>query len=327
VGYPVYRWYMDRRLMGALLVVAVVAVAIVVPARDGLRLAGTASMVAFPPDPVVGDCLIEPAADFWDDARQPLGSISQSQTAASGTRNPFAPVFGGCHDGPVVGEVVAILSAVGDQQAIQRQIAGSGLDCRSAALGYAGLIPLDDRYSVEGALTVDPVRWRFSIDLRGVWVLPSRVLQAAGRSWAACVAAPGAAESYRGSVAGAYRLGQLPDAFGTCWDRPESSPGIQSVACDEPHQAELISTGTVPVRADTTSADIRRSCEALAGRVMRRADPTADGGITVRLSPETSDAQVRRAPTLDVVCFITPSEHSLAGTVVGLGASPIPYAG
>lgn len=310
--------------------VAVVAAAIVVPARDGLRVVGTPSMSALPADPMIGDCLLEPTADFWADARRALSADSPQEPAAahpSEHKNVLAPVFGTCDQRQVAGEVVAIISAAGDPQTREREIAGSGLDCRASALEYAGLVRLPDRYSVVGEPSDNPVTWQLSIDLRGSWVLPSPLLQAAGRTWAACVVAPTTAQPYVGSIAGAFRDGQLPAPFGTCWDRPESSAGNRSLACDQPHKAELISTGTVPIRSETTSAEIRRSCEELAGLVMRRADPTAAGGITVHISPDLADSVVRRAPNLDVVCFVSPTEHSIAGSVIGIGDRPVPYAG
>ena len=75
---------MDRRLIGALLVVGVVAVAVVVPARDGLRIAGLATAIELPADPEVGDCLLVTAS------------------------------FGPCAGQPAIGEVASIVTATGD---------------------------------------------------------------------------------------------------------------------------------------------------------------------------------------------------------------------
>ena len=55
--------------MGALLVVAVVAIAILVPSREGRRLAGTPSLIPLPADPVVGDCLLEPTGERREPGR------------------------------------------------------------------------------------------------------------------------------------------------------------------------------------------------------------------------------------------------------------------
>ena len=85
---------MDRRLIGALLVVAVVAVAIVVPARDGLRIAGRGTTIDLPADPQVGDCLLM-AQSFGPCAGQSaigvglgFGGSGISQTEPSGAHVP-----------------------------------------------------------------------------------------------------------------------------------------------------------------------------------------------------------------------------------------------
>jgi hypothetical protein len=319
---------MDRRLVGALLVVVVLTVAILIPARNGLRIAGSGSIGELPADPVVGDCLLQPPYEFWEQARGRPGSESTSQRAR---KNPLAPIFGPCDGGDVAGEVVAIISASGDVVTRRARAAASGLDCRSTALQYAGLFPLGERFVLADAMAVDPVSWQLSISLRGNWMLPSVVMQAAGRSWAACVATPGVAGFYRGTVANSYRGGRLPDLFGTCWDRSTPSAGMDSVDCGKSHAAELISVGDVPDRAATTGAAINADCQRLAAEVMGRADPTAGGGLQVKVAPDLPDAPaVSNLPEaeprgLNVVCFVTAGERSLTGSLVGIGENPIPY--
>ena len=318
---------MDRRLIGALLVVAALVAAIVVPVRQGLRVAGNASLVELPADPAVGDCLLGPAAEFWDGARVPRRQAARVTTAEPATNNPLAPIFGPCGDSGVAGEVVAILSATGDARSRLASAEASGLDCRAASLEYAGLTRVGSRYSVSGQLGDEPVSWKFSINLRTSWVFPSAVLQAAGRTWVACVASPVTPSRYAGSIAGAYLGGGLPAPFGTCWDRPETGAGIQTVGCDQPHKAQLVASGTIPTREGATVARIRDSCRGLTASVMGRADPTAGGGLTIKVSPEIADGQAWRNKSLDVICFVTPTEHSLAASVIGLGNRPIPYSG
>jgi hypothetical protein len=318
---------MDRRLIGALLVVAAIVVAILVPVRDGLRVAGTAAITDIPADPAIGNCLLEPTAEFWSGARVPPDKPAGGTAAEQATNNPLAPIFGSCSGVSVAGEVVAIRSATGDSGSRLASAQGSGLDCRAAALEYAGLTRVDSRFSVRGQLGAEPVSWKFSINLRTSWVLPSPVLQAAGRTWVACVASPVTPSRYTGSIADAYLGGELPAPFGTCWDRPETGAGIQMVPCDQPHKAQLVASGTIPTRQDATIAKIGQSCRGLTATVMGRTDPTAGGGLTIKLSPEIADGQVWRSSSVDVICFITPTEHSLVASVVGLGDRPIPYSG
>jgi len=314
--------------MGALLVVVVLTVAIVIPARSGLRVAGSGVIGVLPADPVVGDCLLQPPYEFWEQASSRPGSESTSQRAR---KNPLAPIFGPCDGGEVAGEVVAIISASGDVVTRRARAAASGLDCRSTALQYAGLFPLGERFVLADRMAVDPVSWQLSISLRGNWMLPSVVMQAAGRSWAACVATPGVSGFYRGRVANSYRGGRLPDLYGTCWDRSTPSAGMDAVDCGESHAAELISVGDVPDRAATTSAAINADCLRLAADVMGRADPTAGGGLQVKVAPDLPDAPaapsspVAEPRGLNVVCFVTAGERSLTGSLVGIGENPIPY--
>ncbi len=318
---------MDRRLIGALLVVAAVVVATVVPLRDGLRVAGSAAIIELPADPVVGDCLLEPTAEFWDGARVPRRQATGATAIEPATKNPLAPTFGPCGGGAVAGEVVAIISATGDASSRTARAERSGLDCRASSLEFAGLTRVDSRYSVPGQLGAAPVSWRFSINLRTSWMLPSAVLRAAGRTWVACVVSPVTPSRYFGSIAGAYRDGDLPAPYGTCWDRPETGAGIQIVSCDRPHKAQLIAAGTIPSRDGVTTATIRQSCNGLTASVMRRGDPTAGGGLTIKVSPEIPDRQEWRNGSLDVVCFVTPTAQSLTASVVGLADRPIPYTG
>jgi len=319
---------MDRRLVGALLVVVVLTVAIVIPARNGLRTAGSGSIGELPADPVVGDCLLQPPYEFWEQARDRAGTASTSQRVR---KNPLAPIFGPCDGGEVAGEVVAIIAASGDGVTRQARAAASGLDCRSTALQYTGLFPLGERFVPADQMAADPVSWELSVSLRGSWMLPSVVMQAAGRSWAACVATPGLAGFYRGTVANSFRGGRLPDVFGTCWDRSAPSAGMRAVDCGQPHAAELISVGDVPDRARTTGGAINAACQRLAAEVMGRADPTAGGGLQVKVAPDLPDAAVPSSSSdaeprgLNVVCFITAGERSLTGSVVGIGENAIPY--
>jgi hypothetical protein len=64
---------------------------------------------------------------------------------------------------------------------------------------------------------------------------------------------------------------------------------------------------------------------------MGRADPTAGGGLQVKVAPDLPDAPVTTissdggARGLNVVCFVTAGDRSLTGSVVGIGEHAIPY--
>jgi hypothetical protein len=287
---------MDRRLIGALLVVAVVAVAVVVPARDGLRIAGRAVTIDLPADPGVGDCLLVTAS------------------------------FGPCAGRQVLGEVVSIVTATSDPYDRPVRAESSGTDCRAAALTYAGLTAIDGRYVPRHYQQPDPVNWKFSINVRTSWVLPTALQRAAGRTWAACIVEPAEGSSYVGGLTEAYSGGRLPDAYGVCWSSREVGVAMHKVNCAEPHLAELLAIGNV-ARDDVNPTEISGSCQSLAAEVMGRPDPTADGGLTVLIDPDAADSFRWTREAMGVVCYVVPTAHSLTGSLVGLGDRPVPYSG
>src|SRR6478752_10805401 len=146
---------MDRRLIGALLLVAAIAAGVVAAKGGGLRTVGTAVMGELPADPRVGDCLLEPAEgsvpEFaprpWADLR-PLATPAQT-TLPDISRTIDGPRFGSCIGaGPVGGEVIALLSATGDERTRRQRAASTGIDCRAASLRYAGLRMIDNHFGL-----------------------------------------------------------------------------------------------------------------------------------------------------------------------------------
>lgn len=312
---------MDRRLIGALLVAAVVAAATVIPARDGLRISGDPIAIELPSDPKVGDCVFTGAGNSDVKAgtldRSTFTTLSANEVES---RGPDSVVIGKCNGQPSIGEIAEIRYAHVDGDSLRPPTE----DCRGAGLRYAGLVPADGGYALPDHSTTDPVQWNFSLDLPNAWMLPSAPLQAAGKEWAACVIAAGSLALYQGRILGAYNGGRLPDEFGTCWDAREISAAIHAVDCGQPHVAELMAIGSVHDRTTTTPARISNSCNRLAARVLGRTDPTAAGGLAVQVSPEFSDTAPRTTESLTIVCFVVPVQQSLTGTLVGLGDRPLP---
>lgn len=315
---------MDRRLGGALLVVAVVVAAIVIPARGGLRIVGSPVVGAPPAAPQVGACVYQRPADPPENTGM-LALPASTPLPASHGRSPAtanALTIGVCDGQPAVGEVVAIGRARPD---------GLGLrppaqDCRPLALRYAGLVRTEAGYVLPGQRTTDPVSWTFSINLRSGWMMPSAPLRAVGQTWAACVVASPVTDQYLGRVATAYGGGRLPDEFGTCWNSRDVSAGVTPVDCGSPHLSELIAVGTVRDRATATTASVISSCRNLAASVIGRSDPTASGSLAVHISPRSIESSQPAANPLTTVCYVVPTGHSLTGTLVGLGDRPIPFA-
>ena len=202
---------MDRRLIGALLVVIVLSAAMTVPVLSGLRTPG-AAIAAEPHDPPrLGDCLRERPAALN------VAPIGLRATASVDSESPRAPVLGplgptvvSCAGGSVAGEVIRMVSADGNPADLEGAVAESGINCRLSALAYAGLTSAGS--SAEATLPVgmpiggaagSPVTWKMTVNVRTTWVYPSALQRASGHRWAACVAAPPDNVSYSGSLAGA----------------------------------------------------------------------------------------------------------------------------
>lgn len=313
---------MNPRLIGALLVLAAIAATISVPAVLGRRTAGTAVMVELPRDPRVGDCVVTLPAEFF---AEPADAPTATSLASTDSVGPLGLSFGSCDEGPVAGEVVALTSAVTDRTTGQLQ-APTGLDCRAAALSYAGLVPVDGRFMLPNPPPNDPVAWNFSINVRSSWVLPSPLLQAQQRNWAACLVAPRDNAQYTGRILSAFNGGVLPDEFGTCWNSRSVSASVERVDCRAPHLAELVSAGFVVDRSTITADDLRASCERLAARVVGRTDPTAGARLVVKTSPETLGTN-QESRSVSVLCYLVTPGRPLDATLVGLRDQPLPYAG
>ncbi len=306
---------------------AVLAVAVVIPLLGGRRMAGTAEPVAIPRDPRMGDCLLQRPESIGPPLNQPFGSVTRSNSPTEVTR-PLGATIVACDSSPVAAEVVLTVTAVGDIETRQRRVAETGIDCRDAALRYAGLTRSADGFRpatvTPQQAADDPVGWRMSINVRTAWVYPSPFLRSAGRIWAACVVAPPFDGSYRGSLAGAFTTGRLPDLYGTCWSSSTVSAGTLFTSCLQRHLGELISAGTAA--ATTGSSDVQASCERLAAATLGREDPTAGGELVVRTSPaELYVADQNRSN--NVLCYVTTAGPPLAGTLMGLHDSPVPFAG
>ncbi len=323
---------MDRRLIGALLVVIVLSAAMTVPVLSGLRTPG-AAIAAEPHDPPrLGDCLRERPAALN------VAPIGLRATASVDSESPRAPVLGplgptvvSCAGGSVAGEVIRMVSADGNPADLEGAVADSGINCRLSALAYAGLTSAGS--SAEATLPVgmpiggaagSPVTWKMTVNVRTTWVYPSALQRASGHRWAACVAAPPHNVSYSGSLAGALGGGRLPDGFGTCWSDQAVSVAVESVPCGRPHRSELLSTGIVPDNSKVSITDVRHACTRLAMAATGRADPTDGGRVLIKIAPEQLYQHFERS--VSVLCYLATADHSLTGTLIGLHDRPVPFA-
>ncbi len=323
---------MDRRLIGALLVVIVLCGAMTVPVLGGLRTPGSATAAAPQPAPQLGDCLRERPAAL---NAAPIGLRSttpaEPESARAPALGPLGPTVVSCGSGSVAGEVILTITADGEPADLEGAVDDSGINCRLSALAYAGLRSAGS--SAEATLPVDmpdggaegPVTWKMTVNVRTTWVYPSTLQRADGQRWAACVAAPPVDRRYAGSLAGALSGGRLPDNFGTCWYAAVVTPAVESVDCGRPHLSELLSAGVIRENTAVTTGELRDSCTRLAVAATGRADPTDGGRLLIQTSPQRMyDSKLDRS--VSVLCYLTTADQPLTGSLIGLHDHPVPFA-
>lgn len=302
---------MNRRLLGALLLVAVLTLALVIPTLDGRRSAGTATMIERPRDPQVGECLLPTATD--------------SPGTYGGSPASLASTSADCEGRSVAGEVVAVAGEMTDVTARPDNASDGGLDCRRLVMRYSGLQLQDGRPLSSELFPNDPISWDLALNVRSALLVPSPILRSAGQDWRACVATPVGDEPYVGRLTDAFAGGRLPNEFGVCSAKDGPGGFLEPVPCGSPHIAELVATATVPGNA-TTAEDIQQSCVRIVGVAIGRPDPTGSGELSVgtSFSPDAAQFLARYQP-LDVSCYVSSTTRPLAGTLVGLGEQPIPF--
>ena len=299
--------------MGALLLIAVLTLALVIPAVDGRQLPGSGVMIKLPDRPKIGDCVLPSPIDIGASVGDPLDLFGRTSAA--------------CDDGTVAGEVVAVMGPTASVPARLDDVSADEINCRRSALEYSGLILEDNR-----ALATEPdparlINWDLVPGLRAASVVPSPLLRSAGQDWRACIAAPVGDTPYQGRLAGAFTGGRLPDEFGVCGAAQRPSVLLDAVPCSNPHLAELLATASVPGGGRTAVADIEHSCSRIAARVVGRSDPTAAGQLLVQTSISPAAGEFLALPQpQDVMCYISFGMRPLSGTLVGLGERPIPFA-
>lgn len=312
---------MDRRWIGALVLIVALAGSVVVPAVvDGRRVAGQGRPVVFPERPVVGSCLTGAGGGSGG------GATTQVLPLDEATMGPCV--------GEVRGQVVAVLDDPPDDAV------GSRRDpCFRAAAGTAGLEYAGRRPTLPEAPRTAGAGWAPFLGFTVTRVVPGDEATRGGQRWVACVARPAGGGTYQGLLDGAYTAGHtLPAAFATCWSlgraAADGAPavdldrGATVLPCDRPHPAELLAVARVGDRSTTSREQMQAGCVAMAGVMMRVGDPTRAGALAVVLDPVSSDGASRPTDPWTLNCFVVATGgRELIDTVVGLGDRPLPLAG
>lgn len=303
--------FMDRRLAGVVVLVLALVAVMAVPSIAGRRTAGSAVAIALPDPPQVGDCLLAP--------------ITQTSARGGWPREiPYSPgEFGNC-SGPIAGEIVAVWKSQAEADEGSRSRLGG--PCYRQAADYAGLVRSGRSTVVPGGPADAQVAWTPAIGFVPYRIVPDQVEQNAGRSWTACLAVPTAQSRYDGTLRDAYTTGSMDDAFGLCWSGHDLDGSAITVPCDQPHPTELLATGWIMDRSTMSWPGLNASCLALAASIMHTVDATRAGALSVVVDPFRMDGAQRPDAPLSVNCFVTSAgPQQLTGTMIGLGARPIPF--
>ena len=292
------RYTRSARLLGAVVLVAVLVLAAAVARILAPPVGGRAVAAPVAGAPMIGDCV----------ATNPFLSPLPDQVPSA--------VFGECsqpHAGEVVG--VAVDRKQFPQMIVDRISVPDPRGCAGAAiisLGLAGVSDAVQPWSIREVAPVDVV----GPDLRQ---------QAAGQSWVACVAysSPGNLSQPLHQL---FVRGQLPAAFGTCETDLVGS-------CAHGHTDETFADVDLTYAMPAAQTLVPR-CTALIGAVTRMPDVTAGGRLQVIAELSYYDVAGHGHPgyppdhqPATAVCGL----HLLGGgelvsTLVGLGAGPLPLA-
>ena len=292
-------WVVHRRVVGsALLAVIPVTLALVAWLRP---VAGRAELPADTALP--GRCLAAPGRAIDQPVAPGLGD-GETWWETATFAFPAAPIVD-CSQ-PHAGVVLAAdYRAVPPASATLPQLDEQDARCRELVdaailpLGYRDLI---DRY---GPALVD---WRPVIGVTGGVVGPTDAARRSGQGWSGC-----ALFSSDGPLP-AVLTGPLP---GRCVaaDAPDASDPAGVVPCATPHRTQILAQ-TDPPGSNPTADHWQRSCEAAAQRFLHTGDPTRGGALRVEYVP---------GEHLDL-CVVTVADGALlAGSVLGIGAGPLPW--
>ncbi len=276
---------MDRRVAGAVVLVAAVLVALAIPSATGRRIAGTAARLSTPDPPELGQCL----------------SAAPEPTLAYGRVTAFAAPAAPC-GAANYGEIVFVardLRAFPSTMAFDRTSSVDPGVCESPARGYLGWDPAG---SATGAGPADTARaladWRPVLTQTLVLIGPDEAQFLAGQRWIGCAMLPRQAP-FSGSLRTGAASGAFPaaDAYGSCRAHP-SGALRRELPCSVAHDAEIFGWAATrgwgaptldsaergpaqPGPAARGEESMLASCRALVTAVTGMTDPSAGGSLRV----------------------------------------------
>ena len=300
---------MSRRVVGMAVLCLALLCSVVIAKSGGLRIAGAATLSSGLV-PTVGDCLAAVSGPVATGV--PPSPVSIDSIGANAVR------FGGCADDHI-GEVLAFRpmpdQSGGNGAASTFSTGSDGEWCQQVAVGYRAQV----RYRLRDAsigLWVPVTGQRFVTILSVPSTDPMRP------RWAACAVISPGLEAYRGSVIDPMTRDPAPAPFGLCRTGDQTD---RWVSCVLPHRTQVFGTaGGQPLSAGQGSSACRALIESMTGMT----DLSAGGVLRVVVAggpgkDGTSGAGSLRSARcgLSVV-----GDGQLTGTLIGIGARPLPLA-
>ncbi len=304
----------DRRALGAALLLTTLLVAIIVPQLREVRIAGRAEAAAVTTPPAIGACV-----------------LGDPRHSSAGAGEIPALRYGGC-GGPHYGEVVQVFA---DSSTFPRVLldqigAPDASTCDPAISSYLAtdqVMPRNDRGDYR---SVSFGTWR-PLGIGSVGLIgPSSLQRAAGQRWIACVTEGNGSPAVVGTVRDAFAGGRVPNSYAVCAD--DLAPG-SAISCSGPHRVELFaSTGLV--YGLPTLAELNSSCNDFIRYLTGRKDLSAGGRLQVRVAPVyygLIDAQnsgpfssVQTQPAQAFCGVAATGSSTLTSTLFGVGDGPLP---
>ncbi|MET3806854.1 hypothetical protein ABIB25_003874 [Nakamurella sp. UYEF19] len=305
---------MDRRALGALLLVMTAVLALVVPGILGTRITGTPAATYVPAPPAVGMCVVQ------DPDTSPTGS---GQVAGLS--------YGSC-DKPHYGEVVQVYadSRTFPRLRLDQTNTPDPSVCNLTISSYLGSIQVVARDDRGDYRSVQFGSWE-PVSIGTVGLLgPSGTQQAVGQHWIACVTQGARSQAVVGTVRDAFVGGVLPDSYSVCLNDLTSTDYVD---CLKPHRAELFAT--TPVSTNLPAQDrLDRSCSDFVRYLTGLDDAAAGGRLSVAAIPvyygitgHPNPSQTNPVQTQPARAFcgvITSGGRTLNASIFGLRDKPLP---
>ncbi|SDP06240.1 hypothetical protein SAMN04515671_2842 [Nakamurella panacisegetis] len=304
---------MDRRPLGAALLLFTVLVAAAVPRIGGTQVAGQAEAVTIAPPPTVGDCVL-------------------SDPASSGASGEVPALSYGSCATPHYGEIVQIYadSLTFPNTQPDEIRAPSATFCEGAASSYLAVDQVLPRYDRGDYQSVSFGPWRpapvGTVGLIG----PSVEQRAVGQDWIACITEGTSPKPAIGTVREAFSGGTLPNSYTLCSD---DLVGGRSVDCGSRHRAELFAlTGLVDALPAQSVLDI--SCQDFVRYLTGRKDLKGASGLTIEAKvvyhgvtghPAPGQTDPIQTSPAEAFCGVsTVGDLALTGSLFAIGEGRLP---